>query len=121
MTGVITPKMDTWKLLWTNPNPNSSFSAQTLSLDLSGYDFILVATAYYIYFAGKHYAWNLLKVDDAFTQQLMVVRESNMSSREVTVSGTGIVFGGGKINTSGVTGNECAVPEFIYGIKGVST
>lgn len=31
-------------LLWENPNPTSDFSSQTLSLDFSSYDFILVKT-----------------------------------------------------------------------------
>ena len=31
-----------YTLLWTNPNPTSSFSAQTISLDLSKYDAIAV-------------------------------------------------------------------------------
>jgi len=32
-------KMD---LLWTNPNPTSAFNPQTVSLDLSEYDLILI-------------------------------------------------------------------------------
>lgn len=33
-------------LLWTNPNPSSSFSAQTVSLDLSRYDAVMVVHRY---------------------------------------------------------------------------
>ena len=28
-------------LLWTNPSPSSSFSAQTLNIDLTGYDYLI--------------------------------------------------------------------------------
>ena len=32
-----------YTLLWTNPNPTSSFSAQTISLDLSKYDAVEIS------------------------------------------------------------------------------
>lgn len=31
-----------WKLLWTNPTPSVEFPAQTISIDLSNYDMIMV-------------------------------------------------------------------------------
>ena len=53
-----------WKLLWTNQNPTSAFSPQTINIDLSSYSMIMVRTysyaisAYYgittIGFKGTH-------------------------------------------------------------------
>lgn len=31
-----------WTLVWTNPNPTSSFAEQTLSLNLSGYTWVKI-------------------------------------------------------------------------------
>lgn len=39
---IITCHSGSAKALWTNPSPNNAFAAQTISLDLSSYQLILV-------------------------------------------------------------------------------
>ena len=44
-----------WTLLWTNASPTSSFAAQTIQLDLSGYSCVLIVSAagYFIFDVGR--------------------------------------------------------------------
>lgn len=35
-----------WDLLWTNPNPNADYASGTVSLDLSGYSYVVVDFAF---------------------------------------------------------------------------
>ena len=43
-TGTI--KTPGWKLVWTNPNPSSSFAAQTVNIDLSAFSAVMVQIKY---------------------------------------------------------------------------
>lgn len=114
--------------LWTNPNPTSDFAAQTLSLDLSGYDMLLV------------YAWDTVGdvapvsyiIEAPGTTFITAFRDftnSNaipMTYRKVTITGAGITFGNGTYKltnqqSSPATRNDFRVPTKIYGIKGIVT
>lgn len=116
-----------WKLplsivgpLWTNPNPTSTFAAQTISLDLSGYDAILVVIK-------KQTAENIFVT--AFATEKNKTFRANFPShmfyyREFSFSDTGVTFQDGKANTSygnanAATYNNDTFPYQIYGIKGV--
>ena len=41
----LSEKQNKLELLWTNPNPTSDFAAQTLSIDLSNYDGVVIESA----------------------------------------------------------------------------
>ena len=43
MIGLTYPAETKMKLLWTNPSPNTSFSEQTISLNLSSYNGIILS------------------------------------------------------------------------------
>lgn len=99
------------KLLWTNQSPTSSFTAQTVSLDLSDYD------------AVEIYAKRLISVDGFIETRVSVgtvgaicgIYGSNGLYRSATVSTTGIVFA--SCYTDGVANNDYLAPVYIYGIK----
>lgn len=113
--------MNRWELLWENASPTSAFAAQTISLNLSGYDFILVRGMYYNYLPSADMSWHIFKVGETYTQAMACMRGdgSEFSRRLVTVATTGVTFTNGGINVSGVSGDRVAIPEEIYGIKGV--
>lgn len=112
-----------WTLLWENASPTSEFAAQTVSLNLIGYD------AVFIYFGNhipKIYASRIIIVGEP----TYVVRfPSNNSTnarfygREVTVNTDGIVFADASYfqqgNSSLTVQNTDNIPRKIYGIKGL--
>lgn len=100
--------------LWTNPSPTSNFAAQTVSLDLSSYDAVIVVVAHSITGSEKNPCW-LMKGDyngNAFTAYHT---GSYIYARPANVSDTGIVFGQGA--RGGTTNNQYAIPVEIYGVK----
>lgn len=112
-------------LLWENASPGSSFAAQTVSLDLSGADFVIVefsatttgsARPTTIIANGKQGVLSWLANATAGYEILLM-------SRNATVSDTGIYFDKAYRKTiSGTTATEnnaSAIPTRIYAIKGV--
>lgn len=103
------------KLLWTNPNPGSKFSGQTIPLDLTNYDGVIIE------FNVANSVNSLLtrayiKKSDG-SQYLSVgglYNPSNAKSRgrTVSVSNTGIVLGNGYTDA---TDNGACIPIKIYG------
>lgn len=113
----------TFDLLWTNTNIHAAFPAQTISLDLSNYDAVLIkltvnntsqyesttveATA--ICFKGKAAAsFNGIVNNQTFNMERVAI-----------VSNSGIEFSTGYANA--VAGDQYAVPLQIWGIKGIPT
>lgn len=113
------------KLLWTNASPTSSFNSQTISLDLSSYQAVLI---YFNTYAGSatysgHYSSTIAKVGQTGVQSDNGETGAHMANRAFVVNTTGIEFKlayyasayGGSTNWS----SNCLVPCQIYGIKGV--
>lgn len=105
-------------LLWTNSSPTSSFSAQTISLDLSEYRAVLLilvmeATASTIYY-------NPLLCLVNGNNYRAVNGGSKIMHRSFNVSTSGIsVLGGYLVNSYGAdtADNVRQVPIYIYGIR----
>ena len=106
-------KMD---LLWTNPNPTSSFGAQTISIDLSDYSLIIIS----------HYTNNAVGFDTAqVIQQIIPIADGQSSliagmnyyqRRKVSaISNTGVTFNSGQYIAQ--ENNGVCIPQKIYGIK----
>lgn len=106
------------KLLWENASPTSAFAAQTIALDLSGYDAVYIE-------AVRSTNSNVISGNTTIpvgglsgylmgtTDQLAMIR------REVKATKTGVVVSAHQsANSSTGTSNE--IPYRIYGIKGVS-
>lgn len=106
-------KMD---LLWTNPNPSSSFSAQTIPIDLSDYSLIIIS----------HYTNNAVGFDTAQVIQQIIPKADGQSfliagmnyyqRRKVSaISNSGITFNSGQYIAQ--ENNTVCIPQKIYGIK----
>ena len=106
------------KLLWTNPSPTSSFSAQTVVLDLSSYDDVEIEMAGVATSQSTTSQYFTLKVG---TGGLLSISANNIWWRYVTPRTTGVEFGAGYKTTtygSGATvDNTQMTPIAIYGIK----
>lgn len=110
-----------YTLLWTNPNPTSSFSAQTISLDLSKYDSVYVVS---------RASTSVNMVDSFFAspeknqEQIWEVVDKNddyIGARRLTMTNSGVTFSEGVsyalLSTKGGTDNTRCIPTKIYGIK----
>ena len=103
------------ELLWSNASPTSVFSAQTISLDLSNYDYILIEGLRSISYPNdktkvlslcpKGQTVNYSVSSDGTTD--------NGAARTVTVSNAGVTFS--NAHSSGSTQNYFAIPLKIYG------
>lgn len=97
-------------LLWTNPNPTSAFAAQTVALDLSGYDAVIIRVDQercktYVCFVG--YQYDFATVPSGYTPASF--------GRLATISSSGITFGSGYYNTG--INDTVIVPAQIYGVR----
>lgn len=112
--------------LWTNPDPGSAFTAQTLALSLGSYDMYVVSAARSITDAVR--VSSMVKVGESVSLQVAgetrvgeaVAGKSYvgfwMATRQVTYSGGSLIIADASI--SGSTENDFIVPVAIYGIKG---
>lgn len=116
-------------LLWTNSSPTSSFAAQTLSLDLSGYQAIIVESVVDTTYLADAIVSLFCKIGTSgYMNSIYDVDGSGYTSaylRKFTVSATGVTFKAGvykysNSSTTGTTYNPANVPVRIYGIKGVN-
>lgn len=105
-------------LLWENAAPTSSFPAQTISIDLSEYDFVRLFFTLEIYSSMRKIGPYDVKVGEATTATVAV--QSNMYRPVDEVSNTGITFKTGSKVTLGGSYSETGdvmIPYRIYGIK----
>lgn len=104
------------KLLWTNPSPSSNFAAQTLGLDLSGYDAVAIVSRQ----AGNtdRVSWDFALIGETIVTQVKNMASATIYGRSAEVTSSGVVFGNGYAgSTAGATN---AIPVKIYGIKGIT-
>ena len=113
--------MSKWVLLWTNASPGSSFAGQTVQLDLSGYDIVVVLGR--VNTTSDNYC-SCIAFKGIGNFLGFVTYHSTASKigryRWVTPSDSGVVFSNCTYS-SGDTDNANAIPYQIYGIKGVQT
>lgn len=113
-------------LLWTNQNPTSAFSAQTVPIDLSGYSLL------YIVFTPNSTNNSTIRIPVLARKadEVMVNSYINLSGtggitlvfRYFSSSNSGVSFESGQSkavssSSSGSTDNARCVPLYIYGIK----
>lgn len=105
------------ELLWENASVSSSFNAQTLSLDLSEYDFILLISVFSNSFG--YYSSDIINV----TNGISYVANSHPNdrgnvSRRIKISSNSIQFYTG-LESDNSEDSSVMKPVKIYGIKGV--
>lgn len=104
--------MSKWELLWTNASPTASFAAQTVGIDLSGYDAVVIVVD-----ADRRHTFPCFVGFQYDLSYLPSGYNAASFGRLATVSSVGVDFGAGYYNTG--ANNTVAVPQAIYGIKGV--
>lgn len=108
-------------LLWTNPNPNSSFLPQTVSVDLSGYSYIVLDAIAGINTSASpqdgnfHATFTVLK-DNKTNVNAALYGGGRTVARDVTATDSGVAFGDGVFPGTSVN-NDMMRPYKIYGIK----
>ena len=116
-------------LLWENASPTSNFAIQTISMDLSEYDAIMLLTRRSTSVHDIGFGISVLG-HRGVAQNLAVYTEVSagvlICVREFTPSASGIVIGGGAYKFSNIAMTACnfddsyAIPYRIYGINGVT-
>lgn len=99
--------------LWTNPSPTSSFSAQTVSVNLSTYSGVYIT--FRVTASTASYAFVYALVDGlTYRATCGMTGSSTVLVREATVDTTGVTFTTGYSGGSASTGH--LIPYKIYGI-----
>ena len=115
------------KKLWQNASPTSNFAAQTINLDLSEYDYVLIEIKSYVNYSFTENQLVRVGAEDYITAKYDIQSQTSyitLTSRLATVTNTGIVFTQGcakymsASSPAGVNASYC-IPVRIYGIKGV--
>lgn len=118
-------------LLWTNPNPTSTFAEQTISLDLSDYSFVIIEYGHDYGFVTGTAIFPVPTITPtqgyAAYNEIQGVKwtgsQCAIYMRSVIITTSSIWFGDGTIftayNTSGstTTDNNVGFPKRIWGIK----
>lgn len=104
----------TFEEVWSNPSPNANFANQTVSIDLSGYDYVCVAAK------GLSTSSNTIGADNEHSIGLFPVPCSNAeigcygsNYRTLNATTNGVQFVGGSSAAR-------VIPIKIYGVKGLS-
>lgn len=104
-------------LLWENPNPSAVFAAQTISLDLSEYEGVIVE--YKILYSVNQYGRTYVKKNESFISLGGVVTSGSNyepKGRKVSANNDGVIFDGG-VSAANTTNNGAIIPTKIYGVK----
>ena len=111
-------KMD---LLWTNPS-SASFAEQTVSINLSNYDLVVIVFALTTNMGANLTVTQAITPIDGLNHSISSkgIRADSgdyyyTRSRSFTPSSTGIAFTKGMVDNS--YNNEAAIPYQVYGIK----
>ena len=112
-------------LLWTNPNPTSAFSAQTISIDLSEYDAIDVGLRHYT--DVNFMVWGRCYRTAQGVALTCSDKNLHRTTRTITMTDTGVQFtnaygtnASGAFFNSGTESTNGSIPYRIYGIKQIT-
>lgn len=100
-------------LLWTNDNPTTNFAAQTLSLDLSNYNYVIVVTRTSTSEDYKNRASTIIPIGGTVYTGVGVSEDRAM--RYAKASSSGIEFSDAHYGLQ--DNNTYAIPYKIYGVK----
>lgn len=113
------------ELLWENASPGSEFAAKNISLNLSGYEFILISCRRYT--TVSYYVNTIANVGQSVMLFVAFTADGDyrfdLNYRSATVSTSRITFDdatGVTAASAKATDNKLMIPYRIYGIKEVS-
>lgn len=114
--------MSKWVKLWENASPTSDFAAQTVPLDLTGYDF--VAIEHHLTLSDTYDSNGLfISIVSVGTDGILQEANYQIAWRVARVSTNGIQFFNGRVvttlNQTVNINNAHVKPTRIWGIKGV--
>lgn len=95
--------------IWINPNPSSTFNAQTISIDLTGYDRVFIVNAY----ATSEIDTDTCGFVDVGSSGTVGTKDSRFY-RTYTVSQSDVTISN---QASTAHGNSYCIPYYIIGIK----
>lgn len=103
--------------LWINQNPTSNFAAQSVSVDLTGYDYYEIQLRFS---TSNNYATEIKRfpVDEQPNQLTIVTLGQNRTGgRHVTysIANKQLTFDAASYN--GATNNAYAIPLYVWGVK----
>lgn len=114
------------KKLWTNSSPTSDFAAQTISLSLSGYDFVRIVFVLQTEYPDYEVTFDIPVGKRLYCWYSDGTHSNNVPvslARRAIVNTTGIQFAVGYSksidSTTRYENTAIMVPKAIYGIKGV--
>ena len=116
-TGTIQKNM---VLLWANPNPSASFAAQTVSVNLSSYDAVLISMSTIL--GGD----NITRITPVGIKEMFfdhATSGTNLATiyREITVTASGVSFATAYSRAQGASEAgerpQYLRPKYIYGIR----
>ena len=113
------------KSLWTNASPTSNFATQTISLNLNGYEYVLVRYLYSTDYQSQNQIAIVKVGGDAYlTFTGVASTDIYLSQRTISVGSNSVAFGAPVYKTYASTSkptanNKYCIPVEIIGIKGV--
>lgn len=117
--GKTVPSTSRMKLLWKNPNPGAaSFAEQSIDLDLSPYDFLIVTAASDVTYAQAYGGYSV-SVGHVGKTNAITALGNYITRRSYVADNSGISFKGAVIvNTYGSqqSNNAVCIPIEIYGV-----
>ena len=118
--GLTVPTTSNMTLLWTNPNPTKQFDPQTISLDLSGYDGVVVTGR--ISINSPEGGAPAIMFDANINTMLIFPSGYRIRWRYASWNESGVTFDVGRVDsynsgTGGTPDNRWAIPMKIFGIK----
>ena len=103
-------------LLWTNASPTSAFNSQTLTIDLTDYELIVIEALAYITSSPNNGIFSsIFKKEIGVTYGIVTHYNNNTGDggvRNITFSNSSI-----EISASNLNNNSYCIPYKIYGIK----
>lgn len=106
------------ELLWENASPTSNFAAQTVSLDLSGCDAVLVE--YRLMTSTVFVVSAFVKIGTSVFANATSATSGTHFQRVTEAKTNGVVFDGAYNASNSAANNSVMIPQTIYGIKGVT-
>ena len=113
------------KSLWTNASPTSNFATQTISLNLNGYEYVLVRYLYSTDYQSQNQIAIVKVGGDAYlTFTGVASTDIYLSQRTISVGSNSVAFGAPVYKTYASTSkptanNKYCIPVEIIGIRGV--
>lgn len=103
------------ELLWENASPTSKFAAQTITLDLSQYTWVVVEYRFSIDYDNRNTTLNYIDGVTSYNMNLAGASNNRTGARTFIASSTGIEFGAAKYNEK--DNNDYSVPVRIFGLR----